>query len=385
VNTANQPDRNSYYAWLRTAHPVYLDDRAGAWFLSRYEDCAAALRDRRLSAEQGQDRRRRSDALPRSMLNTDPPEHARLRSPATAVMAPARLHQLSSRLQPVAAHLAESAAGQGEFDAISSYAAPLAVVALATLLGIPGPEVRLFAQLARAASVNLDPLAGDGIVATGRQAALDLADYLHGVIRQGRAIPGDALDTLAASDEARDGTGSLDEALSTLVLFVVGGYEPLVNLVGNGLHTLATHPEQTRRLREDSGLWRSAVDELLRCESPIPFTARVCREDIEVRGEVLPRGATVVVLLAAANRDPEVFADPDEVDLGRHPNPMLAFGGGPHLCLAASMTRVVGQLALSVALERFSPLALAPDRQAPRWRKTMVPHGLERLDLHVRA
>ena len=386
VRSASGSDLYAYYAWLRKTHPVHFDDRVGAWFLSRYDDCAAALRDQRLSAEQGQERRRRSDALPRSMLNTDPPAHARLRSPAAAVLAPARLERLRSRMEPVAAHLADSAAGSGEFDAISSYAAPLAVAALATLLGIPGPDVRLFARLTRAASVNLDPLAGDDTVVAGREAALELAEYLREVITQGRAMPGDALATLAASEETSDGeTDSLEEALSTLVLFVVGGYEPLVNLVGNGLHTLATHPEETRRLREDSGLWRSAVDELLRVESPIPFTARVCREDIDMRGEVLPRGATVVVLLAAANRDPEVFHDPDRVDLARHPNPMLAFGGGPHLCLAASMTRVIGQLALSVALARFSPLTLAPARQAARWRASMVPRGLERLDLQVVA
>jgi cytochrome P450 len=380
------PDLYSYYAWLRKTHPVHFDDRVGAWFLSRYDDCAAALRDPRLSAEQGQERRRRSDALPRSMLNTDPPAHARLRSPAAAVMAPARLERLRSRMEPVAAQLAGSAAGRPEFDAISAYAAPLAVAALATLLGIPGSDVRLFARLTRAASVNLDPLAGDDTVRAGRHAALELAEYLHDLITQGRAMPGQALATLAASYKAPDGqTPSLDEALSTLVLFVVGGYEPLVNLVGNGLHTLATHPDQARRLREDSNLWRTAVDELLRFESPIPFTARVCREDVDMRGEVLPRGATVVVLLAAANRDPEVFADPDQVDVGRRPNPMLAFGGGPHLCLAASMTRVIGQLALSVALARFSPVTLASDQQATRWRTSLVPRGLERLDLRVTA
>lgn len=376
-------DPHAYDRWLRTTQPVHFDERTGAWLLSRYEDCLTALRDPRLSAELGQEQRRRHDSLPRSMLNTDPPDHARLRSPAAAVVAPARLATLRTRLEPVVKHFVETAAQRGDFDAVSDYAAPLAVVALATLLGVPAADLRRFARLTRSAAVNLDPLVDEQNAVSGRLAALELSEYLRGLVEERRAAPGDVLDVLVGRALAQDCGSKLspDDALSTCVLFVVGGYEPLVNLIGNGLHTLSTRLPEAQRLRGDPRLWRRAIDELLRWESPIPFTARVCREDVPVRGRVIPRGSTVVIVLAAANRDPDVFTRPEVVDVGRHPNPMLAFGGGPHLCLAASMTRAVGELALSATLDRFR--VVEPGTAPARWRRNLIPHGLECLPLHV--
>jgi cytochrome P450 len=165
--------------------------------------------------------------------------------------------------------------------------------------------------------------------------------------------------------------------LNACTLIVIGGYEPLVHLIGNGLLVLHNHPAERARLREDPALIKSAVEELLRYESPIQFTARVAREDVDLDGRRIRGGQTVVALFGAANRDPAVFADPDRLDLGRAPNPHLGFGAGPHFCLGAPLVRLGAEVALGTLVQRFPHLRLTAE--TPQWRNSTIPRGLEAL------
>jgi cytochrome P450 len=371
----------------RESRAVRFDAESGAWLLTRHADCVTALRDRRFSAELGQGRRRRADSLPPTMLNTDPPEHHRLRAPAAPLVAQARVRRCIGQVAAASEHFANEAVARGEVDAIAGYAAPIAAVTLATLLGVPPAELITFTRLARAAAINLDPLADGPAAIRGRDAAAELVEYLRAVIAE-RRIAADGgiaalagLDRLTRRSQPETHEPSLDETLATLALVVVGGFEPLVHLVGNGLDTLVRRPGQLDRLRADPELWPTAIDELLRWESPIPFTARVCRTDAVIGGQCIRAGEMVVALLAAGNRDPATFTDPGKVDVGRSPNLMLAFGAGPHVCLAAPLARVVGRIALATALARFKTITLLDDQ--PAWRDCLVPRGLAQLPIRI--
>ena len=368
----------AHQAWWRATEPVRRDPASGAWMLTRHADCVAVLTDPRCSASAGQRRRHRPDQLPTSMLTTDPPGHAGLRGPAAAAFSPARLARWRDQLSAVAAHYVGRLDGRRDVDVLAELAAPVAVAALALLLGVPREDLRTFASLARAAAVNLDPLR-DAEEAGGRVAADALAGYLRELAESGRADPEAGV---AAVQEHADRTGrtaTTDELVASLTLFVIGGYEPLLHLVGNGLLLLATHDEQRRRLREERTPWVRVADELLRLEAPIPFTARVCLEDVVLPDAVVPAGDTVVAVLAAANRDPAVFDRPEELDLTRSPNPMLAFGAGPHTCLAAALARVAGEVVLRPVVEAFPTLRV----ESYAWRRSRVPRGLSELLVSV--
>jgi cytochrome P450 len=375
------------YRWLREHSPVHFDDRSGTWLLTRHADCVAVLRDKRFSAALAQGRRNRRDDLPPSMLTTDPPAHHRLRVPASKLVARIHVDRCAAGVAVAADQLAAQAGARGEFDAIAAYAAPLSAVALATLLGIPLPELAHFARLARAASGNLDPLTDEVRAQQGRQAADELVEYLRGVLDERRMTPDGGITAVLrtpgppGTGEARQAGLSRDEVLALLALVVVGGLDPLTHAIGNGLDTLVRSPGQLQRLREHPGLWPSAVEELLRWESPIPFTARVPTVDVTVGGERIGAGETVIAVLAAANRDPKVFDDPDSVDLARSPNPVMAFGAGVHLCLATGLARTVGRIALATALRRLPKMTAVDDE--PVWLTCRVPRGLARLPLHV--
>jgi cytochrome P450 len=368
---------------LREHQPVHFDAASQTWLLTRHRDCVAALRDPRFSAALGQGRRRRADSMPTSMLNTDPPAHRRLRAPAARALTRARLQRCGDQAAAIAGHYAERFARAGTGDAIAGYAAPVAAATLAALLGVPSPELPRFARLAGAAAVNLDPLADAATAAEGRRAGTELADYLRALVREDRMTPDGVIAALTGNGAGAPGAEppSSEETLATLVLLVVGGFEPLVHVIGNGLDTLLRRPAQVSHLRSAPQLWPTAVDELLRWESPIPFTARVCTADAVIGGRRIRPGETVVALLAAGNRDPEAFAGAETVDIARSPNPMLAFGAGVHTCLAAPAVRLVARIALATVVDRLPRMTLAEEPAA--WRDSVVPRGLTRLPVRV--
>ncbi|HEX6526691.1 MAG TPA: cytochrome P450 [Streptosporangiaceae bacterium] len=344
------------------------------------------LRDQRFSAALAQQRRVRDEALPSSMLTTDPPEHGRLRGPGTLLLGPAALNSQTPLIEAGIGKLLadlDTRAGK-EADAIADIGEPLAVAVLASLLRIDPADRSAFAGLARRASVNLDPLAGAEAGAAGRRAVGELTSWLDPhVTAVSRAEPDSPLARLAADPRL-----TRQEMLGILSLVVVGGYAPLTEFAGNALGRLLSRPDATAGAPvladlglTDPGRAETAVDELLRLDGPIPFIARVATCDIELAGGRVPAGAQVLAVLAAANRDPGVFADPDRADLSRAPNPHLAMGAGPHFCLAAPLIRRAGAIALRGLADRFPRIRAIDPVQ--HWAPALLPRKLTAFGIRL--
>jgi pimeloyl-[acyl-carrier protein] synthase len=377
---AGRTDPYSAYGWLRDNAPVYFDRFSGSWLVTSYADCAAALSDARFSAALGQRERVRADALPASMLTTDPPEHAHLRGPGALLLGPAALREITEGIAVSAAAVLDGLNGRGEADVTADIGEPFAALVLARLLQIPAGQRAAFTDLARRMSVNLDPLAGQEAATAGRAAAREFADYMDahiaGMERAGADCPLTRL--------AHDRRLTRGEMLGILTLAVVGGFWPLADLAAHAVRWLAPRPDAYATLRESAeaggtdqpgSIAERAVDELVRLAAPIPFAARVTKEAAELRGCVLPAASRVLLVIAAANRDPDVFTDPDEFDLNRRDSKHLGFGAGPHLCLGAPLVRRAGGILLGELARRLPKLVV----ESPvTWEPSLVPrrpHG----------
>jgi len=369
------------YKRLRETDPIHFNKHAGIWFLTRHEHCNRILRDPRFSAELGQSIRRRHDKLPRSMLSSDPPDHTRLRNPVSKIFPP-MVHQLRPRIQEIVDELLGQFAERGRIEIIGDFADPLALRILAEILGVPPKDLERFQDWAHEASINLDPLASPLAQRQSIEATVALVNYFTETLADRRRFPKHDLLTALLSVVDQCNTITTEELVSMCNLVVIGGHEPTVNLIGNGLFTLLSHPDDLRLLREDRSLIKRALEEILRFDSPIQFTARVATQDVEIDGKTIRKGQAAVALLGAANRDPRVFRDPDQLDLVRSPNPHFAFGSGVHSCLGAPLARLAGQIALGTLVHRFPHMQLLTD--SPEWRKSIVPRGLKALRVILR-
>ncbi|NUP80092.1 MAG: cytochrome P450 [Nonomuraea sp.] len=362
------------YRWLRENDPVHFDVTSRMWLLTAHADCALALRDPRFSAALGQRERVRDDELPPSMLTTDPPEHQRLRSPGALLMGPAAIRGIAGGVEAEIESVLGGLAGRAEIEAATDIGEPLATGVLARLFGLPPADRAAFAGLAARVSVNLDPLAGPQAAAAGRAAMGELTRFLDG---RAESAAGSPFGRLAADDRL-----TRAEMLGIATLTVVGGWKPLAEMVGNALHWLLPRQEAADRIRNGGDeVAVQAVDELLRLESPIPFTARVTTEAVPLDGGTIPAGARVLALVGAANRDPAVFDGPDELLVTRSPNPHLAFGAGTHLCLGAPLVRQAGALLLNGLLTRYPGLRQAGE--PPVWAPGLVPRRLTGFTLAI--
>jgi pimeloyl-[acyl-carrier protein] synthase len=342
--------------------------------VSRHEDCSALLRDRGVSAANAQRLRARAEPLPRSMLNTDPPEHDALRAPAMVLLGP----QAAASLEPfLAARIEEilgrKSLGQYLVDGLAAIAIPFATAVLGTVLGLPESRWDEFTRLLRGASINLDPTAGPAQTARGAAPTQALVVLLRSHAQQSVEQDGDGLLASFWSTTELDE----DERIAALMLIVVGGFEPLVNLAATGLYELARRPDLIQAIADGDGAEALAfVDEVLRLQSPIPLVARQAIGDVNLGGGALPAGTSALVLLGSANRDPQAFDDPDELRLDRVANAHLAFGAGPHFCPGAPLVRLAGRLLFTGLVDRFPRLVLADPSVGPRWRRSIVPRGL---------
>lgn len=364
-------------AWLRENAPLFRDQHSGMYYATDHASVTQILRDRRFSAAGGQLERDRDKPLPPLMLNTDPPEHHRLRAPGLLLLGPAAVADHLGPIADEATALLDGLAARGEAEVASDLGEPFATLVLATVLRIPPEDRTTFAALARQASVNLDPTAGPAATRSGTRAAALITRYLDGNTDRVTAADVDA----PLARLARDPRLNRTEMLGILSLAVIGGFEPLASLVGNALALLLPRPDALAELRNaDQVTAERAVDELLRLESPIPFVARVVAEPVALPGGQLEPGARVLAMLAAANRDPAVFARPDDLVLSRTPNPHLAFGGGGHFCLAGPLVRS-GVAVLLRELARRFPAARLAGGGRPEWSERLIPRRVRRLRL----
>ncbi|MEU4356824.1 cytochrome P450 family protein [Streptomyces virginiae] len=366
------------YGKLREDGPVRRVVVAGgldAWLVTRYEDGLAALSDPRLSSDvrDASDPRllaqlpeTERESMLSNMLRSDPPDHTRLRRLVSQAFTARRVAQMRPRIQAITDRLLDEIVPAGRADLVADYALPLPVTVIGELLGVPVDDQHDFQhwtdRMIMRGAEPPDP-------AVVNEAWQHMRAYVTDLIRAKRAHPGD--DLLSGLITARDEEQRLseDELIAMVFLLLAAGYITTVNLISGGIAMLLAHPGQLDLLRSDPDLLASAVEEFLRYDGPVsPGIARFAREDVEIAGVTVPRGATVLIASAIADRDPARFPDPDRLDITRQDNAHLAFGHGVHYCLGAPLARLEGHIAIGTALRRLPGLALAVPPDEIRWR-----------------
>lgn len=385
------------YSVIRTVRPVLEVpvpdfDGPGAWLLTRYLDVHLVLRDPRFSVDRLRAPlvRDNLERLPdfiqqsarglRSMLVMDPPDHTRVRKLVNKAFTPRRIAALRSHIEEIVTQLADEARAKGEFDLIHDFAEPLPAIVIAELLGVPAEDHRKFRGWSSQLIAAIAAPTNDQ-----RQSALtagqNLLGYLSDTISARRREPKD--DLISAMIHAQEQADALsdDELLATSNLLLLAGHETTTNLIGNGTLALLRNPDAWHQLCHDPEQIPIAIEELLRFDGPVQATVRVALEDVTFDAHSIPAGALVLVNIGAANHDPEVFAEPDRLDLTREPNPHLAFGLGTHFCMGAPLARLEADVAFRTLTERFPGLSLVND--AVEYRTNPILRGLKRLDLRV--
>lgn len=374
------------YALMREEVPVfktpYYEMGNQPWLLTRHDDCVTLQKDPRFTKSMARmagdsEEMQMAAAINRHMLFADPPDHTRLRSLVQQAFTPRIINEMNDRVQTIADTLIDGLEGTSEFDLIAEYAFPLPIMVISELLGVPHEDREKFRRWSQ---IMITEGARGGDQELVGTAALEFILYFNDLFEQRRAEPKDDLISgLVQVEEAGD---KLDgqELISMIFLLLVAGHETTVNLIGNGTLTLLQHPDQLQLLRDDPTLIRSAIEEMLRYESPVSATTmRWTLEDVEMRGVVIPAGEMVLASLASANRDPSVFDDPDTFDIRRTPNKHMAFGHGIHYCLGAPLARMEGAIAIPTLLRRMPNLALAVDARAVEWNPSILLRGMARM------
>lgn len=380
------------YTRLRQESPlVRVEDKGQGfsfWLVTRYQDVVELMRDPRLAksgARLSEQARQRffplqHEALARHMLNADPPDHTRLRSLVSQAFTPRRVEALRPRIYALASELLSAALAQGRVDFMEAFAFPLPITVIAELLGVPAEDQGQFRAWTTALFTSPESGSREPMVAAG----MSFLQYFMGLLARRRSEPGeDLISALLAVEEQGDRL-SEEELLAMLFLLLAAGYETTVTLLGGGLLALLQHPEQLQRLREEPGLVPSAVEELLRYTSPVEVsTARFTLEETELFGQRVAAEELVAAGLMSANHDPQLFPEPERLEVGRTPNKHVAFGFGAHHCLGAALVRLEATVALELLLERVPRLRLATEPEKLTWRHSLLTRGLEQLPVEL--
>jgi cytochrome P450 len=395
----------AYFRRMREEGPVTqvrLPYGERAWLITRYAEVRAALADPRLH-KQWAGKLTAPDWVPDEvtgylsvhMLNSDPPDHTRLRKLVTKAFTARRIAGLRPRVEAITASLLDAVearaadrdgpGGEDTVDLIEAFAFPLPVTVICELLGVPARDQARFRGWSRAL------LSSEGEPGSFRAAAEAMFHYFTDLIAAKRAAltsnTGPADDMVSALIEARDSGDSLDERelIAMLWLLLIAGHETTANLIASGTLALLSNPAELERLRSAPELLPGAVEELLRYVNPLNHaTDRFTLEPVEIGGVTIPAREWVLCVTSSANRDPGRFDDPDRLDVGRDAGGHVAFGHGIHYCLGAPLARLEGEVAFGALLSRFPGLSLAADPSALRWRASSLIHGLESLPVRVR-
>ncbi len=373
------------YHRLRAADPVHRSPW-GDWYLTRYADVTMALNDRRFRRESPggtnpfTNEQREPTVLDRMitmwMIFSDPPRHTRLRGLVNSAFTPQVVEELRPRIQDIVGDLLDDAQDAGSMDIIADLAYPLPVIVISEMLGVPAEDRGLLKGWSHRLAEALDTGKTEDL-ARGVPVTVELTAYFRELVAERRKRPKDDLISSLIAAEAEGDKLSEEELLATCVLILLTGHETTKNLVGNGLLALLRNPRQLQTLKDDSGLIKTAVEELLRYDSPVQKMSRWTTESVTIGRTTVPKGQLVVSLLGAANRDPERFPDPDRLDVARRHGAHVAFGRGIHTCLGAGLARIEAQIAIGAVLRRMPRLALQEDGFA--WQKITSLRGLERF------
>ena len=374
-----------FYHRLRVEDPIHRSTLLpDTWILTRYADAIMVLRDARFGRHDAENFFRERfgegpliNVFSKWMLFRDPPDHTRLRTLVNKAFTPRAIEGLRPRIQDLVNYLLDAVQSRGRMDVMTDLAYPLPVLVICELLGVPAKDRDLFKEWSGDVARTLDPIQTPESAQRGHAVVESMATYFRELIRTLRQNPqGDILSAMIAAEEQGDRL-SEDELLANCILLFSAGHETTVNLIGNGLLALLRHPEQKQLLQEDPNLIQSAVEEFLRYDGPVQLTGRGAKEDVEIGGKRILQGERVMTVLAAANRDPAQFPDPDRLDIRRENNYHLAFGQGIHFCLGASLARAEGQIAIGTLLQRLPRVTLLDE--TPQWRPAFTLRGLETL------
>ncbi len=365
------------YRTLRTLDPVHHMRTIDAWALTRYRDVEAVLRDHARFANAD---RVLVETISMSLLELDPPAHTRLRLLVSKAFTPRAVAQLHERIQQITDELLDTVAGRERFDLVATLGYPLPVTVIAEMLGVRPRDLHLFKGWSNVLALSVKALLTPDQIRAIKQAADEAYAYFETIIDERRRQPRDDLvSALLAAEEEGDRL-TREEMLAVMLLILVAGNETTRNLIGNGMLALLRNPGELRRLREDPALLDSAVEELLRYDSPVQLDDRTVREDVEIGGKSIRAGKRVVAIIGAANRDPEMFDDPETLDIGRGEKSHLSFGRGIHYCLGAALAVLEARIAFASLLDRFPSIRLAAK---PRYRDNVVLRGLDELWIEV--
>ncbi len=375
------------YRRLRNEDPVHWDRFLHTWVVTRYSDVINVLHsfsaDRtptpaQLTAMGLSGLNPIAEVMVKQMLFMDAPAHTRLRGLASVAFTPQKVRALRGHIQEIVDGLLDRVVSRGEMDVIADFAAPMPAIVTAEMLGVPTEDhVDLkkwsadFAEMLGNFQHNPDRIPRV-LESTNR-----LVDYFKNAIAKMREQPREGLIHSFMTAELNGDRLSEEEIVANCIVTMVGGQETTTNLIGNGLLTLLRNPEQMARLRDDPELITSAVEELLRYESPSQHTGRIARQDVEMGGKTIRKGQAVMAIMAAGNRDPDRFAHPDTLMLDRADNKPLAFGWSSHFCFGAPLARMEAQIAVGTLLRRLPNLQLATSKLI--WRDNSGLRGLTRL------
>jgi cytochrome P450 len=369
-----------------------MQGRPGIWLLFGYDECAKLIRDGRLSAVRPasalvaatDDGLKEFDDLVRHMqrwlLLRDAPRHSELRKLMNRGFTPLVTARLKDGIDAIVDRLLEDMRGAKTIDLIKDFAYPLPVRVICDLLGVPEELHERCVALSNDIAVWFgDPRRLPETARVAQRAIRELEGYFAAIIRERRGAPRE--DLLGILLDAAAASLTEEDLIAQCVMLLFAGHETTRNLIGNGMFTLLRHPSAYQELREDEALWPTAIDELLRYESPVQGFGRSLKTDLAVEGIQLPEGSSVLFMIGAAHRDPRQYSDPDSLDVRRAHNRHLAFGGDAHVCLGSTLARLEGRLSMSALMRRFPDLRLADEQ--PDWGPNFAFRGLTTLRVRV--
>jgi cytochrome P450 len=377
------------YHRLRSEDPVHWDPFLHAWVVTRYADVVTVFQ--RFSADRTPTPEQLSaiglsmltplaQLMVRQMLFLDPPAHSRTRGLASRAFTPRRVEVLRSHIQDITDSLLDAVQTQGHLDVIADLGVPLPAIVIEELLGVPTSDRQ---QLTKWSTDFAEVLGNFQHNPDHAQQVLhtvnEMVEYFQAAVREHRAHPGDDLISAFVTAEIDGDRLTDDEIVANTIVTMVGGQETTTNLIGNGVLTLLRHPDELEMLKADPTLVPSAVEELLRYESPSQHTARLAPDDVELGGKLIRKRQAAIAVMGAANRDPERFPDPDRLDLRRQDNRHVAFAWASHFCFGAPLARIEGQITFETLLRRMPNLKLDPGPIT--WRTNMGLRGLTALDV----
>lgn len=375
------------YHRLRSEDPVHWDHFLHAWIVTRYADVVTVFQ--RFSANRTPTPEQLNalglsaltplaQVMVRQMLFLDPPAHGRVRGLASKAFTPRRVERLRSHIQDITNSLLDAVQARGSMDVIADLAYPLPAIVTAEMLGVPTSDytqlIRWSADFAQVlGNFQHNPERAPQVL----RSLEEMISYFRSAIRDHHNYPQDGLINALITAEIDGDRLTEEEVIANLIVTMVGGQETTTNLIGNGLLSLLRHPDQLEKLKAELSLVPSAVEELLRYESPSQQTARLAPDDVELGGKTILKRQAVIAVMGAANRDPERFPDPDRLDITRQDNRHVAFAWASHFCFGAPLARLEGQITFETVLRRMPNIALTPGPLT--WRENLGLRGLTAL------